>query len=99
MFLDQYLEENKISSADYKAGYLPRLMAFNQNSSSTPCRLVHQPNRGGICRYPNHTDLFPQGGHAEANPVNYETDLSIMPRCHSYNECIKIYNLTLLKPN
>ena len=29
VFLDQYLKENKISSADYKNGYLPFLMGFN----------------------------------------------------------------------
>ena len=38
VFLDQYLKENQISIADYKIGYLPLLMAFNQYSKSTPAR-------------------------------------------------------------
>ena len=47
--MNQYLKENKISTADYKVGYLPLLMAFNQHSTSTPARLVQAPNRPGMC--------------------------------------------------
>ena len=47
--MDQYLKENKISTEDYKIGYLPLLKAFNQHSTSTPARLVQAPNRPGIC--------------------------------------------------
>ena len=49
VFLDQYLKENKISTAYYKIGYLPLLKAFNQHSTSTPTRLVQAPNRPSIC--------------------------------------------------
>ena len=49
VFLDQYLKENQISITDYKIGYLPLLMAFNQHSKSTPARLVQAPNRPGPC--------------------------------------------------
>ena len=49
VFLDQYLKENQISTADYKVGYLPLLMAFNQHSTSTLARLLQAPNRPGVC--------------------------------------------------
>ena len=39
VFLDQYLKENQISTADYKVGYLPLQMALNQHSTATPACL------------------------------------------------------------
>ena len=62
VFLDQYLQENKIYTADYKIGYLPLLMAFNQHSTSTPACLVQCPNCPGICIYPKPNNSRQQDG-------------------------------------
>ena len=102
VFLDQYLKENKISAADYKIGYLPLLMAFNQNSTSTPAHLVQCPNHPGICIYPKPTDSLQQEGQsleAPADLINCEDGTPFRPKCLSYNDCINNYNLSLLTPN
>ena len=44
-FLLDYLKEHNLQGNEYPLGYLPLLMAFNQNSNSTPIRLVQTPNR------------------------------------------------------
>ena len=60
VFLDQYLKENNISTTNYKLGYLPLLMAFNQHSRSTPAHLVHALNRPGICLNLKSNDVLSQ---------------------------------------
>ena len=100
VFLDQYLKENQISITDYKIGYLPLLMAFNQHSKSTPARLVQAPNRPGPC-----VNLTLDNSSQQANQdldTSAETktaDMSIgdsepspQPKCLSYNDCIKSYD-------
>ena len=87
VFFDQYLKENKISSADYKIGYLPLLMAFNQNLTSTPAPLVQCPNCPGICIYPKPTDPLQQEGQSLDGPadlINCEDGPPIKPKCLLY---------------
>ena len=100
--MDQYLKENKISAADYKIGYLPLLMAFNQHSTSTPAHLVQAPNHSGICINLKPNDSFQQEEQSLGVPadlINCKNDLSTRPKCLSYNDCIKNFNLSLLTPN
>ena len=102
LFLDQYSKENKISTADYKVGYLPLLMAFNQHSTSTPACLVQAPNRPSICINLKPNDSLQQEGQSlevPADLINCEDGLSTRPKCLSYNDCIKNYDLSLLTPN
>merc|ERR1712082_168235 len=107
VFLDQYLKENQISIADYKIGYLPLLMAFNQNSKSTPACLVQAPNRPGPCinlksdnsSQPVNQDLDTSAEVKPADKINCDTELSPQPKCLSYNDCIKSYDQSLLTPN
>ena len=105
VFLDQYLKENQISIADYKIGYLPLLMAFNQHSKSTPARLVQTPNRPGPC-FDLTLDNFSQQVNQDfdtsaetksADMSNGDTELSPQPKCLSYNDCIKSYDQSLLQ--
>ena len=96
VFLDQYLKENQISIANYKVGYFPLLMAFNQHSTSTPARLVQAPNCPGICINLKSNDSPQQDNQslgAFAELINCENELSTRPRCLSYNDCIKNYDL------
>ena len=100
VFLDQYLKENQISITDYKIGYLPLLMAFNQHSKSTPARLVQAPNRPGPCvnltldnsSQQANQDLDTSAETKTADMSNDDTESSSQPKCLSYNDCIKSYD-------
>ena len=96
------MKENKISTADYKVSYLPLLMAFNQHSTSTLARLVQAPNPPVMCINLESNDSLQQESQslgASAEITNCENGLSTRPRCLSYNDCIKNYDLSLLTPN
>ena len=88
VFLDQYLKENQISTADYKVGYLPLLMAFNQHSTSTPARLVQAPNRPGVCinlksynsPQQEKQTLETSAGITSAEITNCDNELSMKPK-------------------
>ena len=77
-------------------------MAFNPHSTSTPARLVQTPNRPGVCinsKSNNYPQQENQTLEASAEIINCDNELSMKPKCLSYNDCIKNYDLSLLTPD
>ena len=77
-------------------------MAFNQHSTSTQFRLVQAPNRPGVCinlKSDNSLQPEKQTLDTSAEITNCDNELSMKPKCLSYNDCIKSYDLSLLTPN
>ena len=77
-------------------------MAFNQHSRSTPARLVQAPNFPGICLNLKSNDVLSQEDQnlgIPLDPINCTDGLTTRPKCLSYNDCIKNYDLSLLIPN
>ena len=102
-FLDTYLKENKINHKTYNYGYLPLLMAFNLNSSSTPCRMVQSPNRQARCIIPG--KLKTNNDNIFTNANGHNTNKGIINKLNpplttlSYNDTIRDYHLQLLGQN
>ena len=69
--------------------------------------LVQAPNRPGVCinlksdnsPQPEKQNLDTSAEIDSAEMTNCDTELSIKPKCLSYNDCIKNYDLSLLTPN
>ena len=77
-------------------------MAFNQHSRSTPARLVQAPNHPGICLNLKSNDVLSQEDKnlgISFDLINSKHELTTKPKCLSYNDCIKNYDLSLLTPN
>ena len=77
-------------------------MAFNQHSRSTPACLVQAPNCPGICLNLKSNDVLSQEDQnlgISLELINCTDELTTKPKCLSYNDCIRNYDLSLLTPN
>ena len=92
-FLSDYLKEHNLQGNEYPLGYLPLLMAFNQNSNSTPIRIVQTPNRVAPAKERFISDSTSDSLQYEENNDNDQAKNSF-----SYNDTIRDYELNLLGP-